>query len=70
MYVKGMLKSHKELGVHRIHEMLRLLVSGDDDGHRYALSSDELEKLLNKLITAGVLDFVNGSYTLSKDDNK
>ena len=68
MYVKGMLKSHKELGVNRIHEMLRLLVSGDDEGHRYTLSCDELEKFLNGLISAGVLDFVNGSYALSSND--
>lgn len=69
MYVKGMLKSHRELGVGRIHEMLRLLVSGDDSGHRYTLSCDELEMFLNGLISSGVLEFVNGAYALSTNDS-
>ena len=69
MYIKGMLKSHKIMDVNRIHEMLRLIVTGDDEGRRYSLSLDALEKFLNGLITAGILDFVNGSYALPSSDS-
>ncbi|CAM9914808.1 unnamed protein product [Choristocarpus tenellus] len=63
-YLRGMLTNLGKLPLNRIHNTLKMFMSGGD--LKYDKSLAELSQLLNRLCNESKLDLVNGEYALVK----
>lgn len=63
-----MLLNQESMHLERIHVMLKMLSTGATDGRRFDMNLVQLKKYLQTLINNDVLEFVDGSYRLRRQE--